>query len=276
MFAHERQRRIQRLVEDLGRIHVTDLAGRFSVSEQTIRKDLLTLESERRLVRVHGGAVPIERGHAEPAFDLRRRVAAGAKRSIGAMAAEIIEDGQTIAFDASTTALEVALRLRDIGAWRQLTVVTNGIRIAQDLAGQAGITVLMPGGRLRWEAMSLVGPWGGPFFDRVNLNHAFVGAAGLSAQAGLTDATEDEAQIKRAMVAGAAQVTAIIDRSKWGRVALATFCPLSRVDRIVTDAPAPLELAAAAARAGITLLEAGADLHRERTAPTRMRVGIRR
>ena len=276
MFAHERQRRIQHLVDDLGRIHVTELAGRFAVSEQTIRKDLLTLEAERRLVRVHGGAIPVERGHAEPAFDLRRRVGARAKRAIGASAAQIVEDGQTIAFDASTTALEVALSLRDIGAWRQLTVVTNGIRIAQELAGQTGITVLMPGGRLRWEAMSLVGPWGDAFFDRINLNHAFVGAAGCNAQAGLTDATEDEAQIKRAMVAGAAEVSAVIDRSKWGRVALATFCPLSRVDRIVTDAPAPPDLAAAAAWAGIRLLEAGDPRPRERTSPTRIGVGIGR
>ncbi len=257
MFAPERQRHIVELVDDLGRVDVPDLAERFEVSEKTIRKDLLLLARERRLVRASGSAQRIDSAGGESTFDARRRVAAEAKRRIGAAAAALVEDPQTIALDASTTGLAVAVALLDRGGWRRLTVVTNGIRIAEALAGAPGITVLTPGGRLRWEAMSLVGPWGDAFFPRVELHHAFLGAAGLTVDAGMTDGTLDEAVIKREMVANAREVTAIVDHRKWGRAALMTFCPLRGVDRIVTDAPAPSGLVTCAARAGISLVEAG-------------------
>lgn len=257
MFAPERQRDIVRLVDDLGRVDVPDLAERFDVSPKTIRKDLLILAREHRLVRAAGGAERIDHARVEATFDVRRRVAAEAKRRIGAAAAALVEDGQTIALDASTTALAVATCLRRRGPWRQLTVVTNGIRIAEELSGQAGVTVLTPGGRVRWDAMSLVGPWGDAFFGRIRLHHAFLGAAGLTVEAGMTDGTLDEAVIKREMAANAQEVTAIVDRHKWGRTALVTFCPIDRIDRIVTDAPAPDGLVASAAGSGIALIEAG-------------------
>jgi len=109
---------------------------------------------------------------------------------------------------------------------------------------------------MRWEALSVVGPWGDGFFRRINIARAFLGAAGFTIQSGLTDATEEEAQIKRAMVSGAIEVTGIVDHSKWGRAMLATFCRSERIARIVTDAPAGDELVEAVRRAGIELVEA--------------------
>ena len=98
--------------------------------------------------------------------------------------------------------------------------------------------------------------WGDGFFRRINIARAFLGAAGFTIQSGLTDATEEEAQIKRAMVSGAIEVTGIVDHSKWGRAMLATFCRSERIARIVTDAPAGDELVEAVRRAGIELVEA--------------------
>jgi DeoR/GlpR family transcriptional regulator of sugar metabolism len=256
MFARERQQQIHRLVGEHGRVLVAELAERFGVSEQTIRKDLLILEQEGRVVRTHGGAIAVERGRPELGFDVRRRLEADGKARIGATAATFVEDGETIAFDASTTALEVAKQLRAQGGWRSLTVITNGLRIAEELAGQDGITILMPGGSMRWEALSVVGPWGDGFFRRINIARAFLGAAGFTLQAGLTDATEEEAQIKRAMVASSMEVTAIVDHTKWGRAALATFCRTDRLARVVTDGPAPAEMAEALGSSGIALVEA--------------------
>ena len=258
MFTQERQQQIHRMVEEHGRVLVTELAERFDVSEQTIRKDLLILERSHRLTRTHGGAIATAPDRPELAFDMRQRIEADAKRRIAAAAADFVHDGETIAFDASTTALEVARRLRQIGGWRELTVVTNGIRIAEELAGQDGITILMPGGRMRWEALSVVGPWGDGFFRRINIARAFLGAAGFTIQSGLTDATEEEAQIKRAMVSGAIEVTGIVDHSKWGRAMLATFCRTDRIARIVTEAPASADLVEGVRRAGIELVEAPA------------------
>jgi DeoR/GlpR family transcriptional regulator of sugar metabolism len=256
VFAEERQQLIARLIEEHGRARVSDLSERFGVSSVTIRKDLAALELEGRLVRTHGGAVAASRAGAERAFDVRERLQRAEKEAIGREAASMVSDGESIALDASTTALALARHLKARGGWLHLTVITNGLRIAAELAGHPGITVAMPGGFVRWEALSVVGPLGEGLFEKVNIHKAFMGAAGFTLEAGLSDATEEEAQIKRAMVAAAVEVTAVIDRSKWGHAALATFCRTDRISRVVTDAPADSDLVDALARAGIPLVDA--------------------
>ena len=119
------------------------------VSTVTIRKDLDVLEHEGRLTRTHGGALLRARDRPEPAFDLRERLQQDEKARIGAAAAALVHDGDSIVMDASTTGLAVARRIRAQGGWSQLTVITNGLRIASELAGSPGITVLMTGGRVR-------------------------------------------------------------------------------------------------------------------------------
>ena len=122
------------------------------------------------------------------------------KAAIGAAAATRVNDGECIAIDASTTGLHLARALRARGSWNHLTVVTNGLRIASELAGSPGIAVVLPGGWVRWEALSVVGTIGSGVFDRINVQTAFVGAAGFTFETGLSDATEEEAQIKRSMI----------------------------------------------------------------------------
>ena len=160
VFARERQREIARIVDDEGRARVTDLATRFGVSAVTIRKDLLVLEGERLVVRTHGGAIAAGGGRPELAFDIRERLQRDEKSRMGAAAAARVSDGESIVLDASTSALHIALNLKRRPAWHGLTVVTNSIRIASELAGHPGVTVLMLGGRVRWEALSVVGPLG--------------------------------------------------------------------------------------------------------------------
>ncbi|HEX4213146.1 MAG TPA: DeoR/GlpR family DNA-binding transcription regulator [Candidatus Dormibacteraeota bacterium] len=235
-YVQERRQRIASIVEQAGRAAVSDLAGRFRVSEVTIRKDLAWLEAEQQLVRTHGGAIKMTRHRSELAFEVRERLQRAEKVAIGAAAAALVNDGDSIALDASTTALEVA---RHLQGRMELTVITNGMHIARELAGQPGITVLMPGGRLRWEAMSLVGGWGEHLLRRVNIQKAFLGGVGLTLEEGLTDVTEDEAEIKRAMGQAAHEVIAIVDHSKWGRAAFATFLQASEVDLVITDVGAP-------------------------------------
>jgi DeoR/GlpR family transcriptional regulator of sugar metabolism len=238
VFAEERQEYIARIVEEHGRARVADLATRFDVSRVTIRKDLATLETQRRLVRTHGGAVAIGRG-AERAFDVRERIQRAEKDAIGHEAAAMVADGESIALDASTTALAMARHLKARGSWLHLTVITNGLRIASELAGHPGITVAMPAGFVRWEALSLVGPLGAGLFEKVNIQRAFMGAAGFAIDAGLTDATEEEAQIKRLMVESATETVGLVDHTKWGRTAFATFCPTAGLAAVVTDLEAP-------------------------------------
>jgi len=239
VFVRERQDHIARFVEEHGRARVAELAARFSVSGVTIRKDLLVLEAAQRLVRAHGGALAIDRSRPEVAFDIRERLQADEKSTIGAAGADLVLDGDSIVMDASTTALSVARHLKARPGWSQLTIITNGLRIALELAGQPGITVLMLGGRVRWEAMSVVGQLGDGIFDRINVQKAFLGAAGFTVESGLADATDEEAQIKRSMVTAAREVIAIVDHTKWERAAFATFCPTNRIGLVLTDAVAP-------------------------------------
>ncbi len=254
-FARERQEEIARLIQDEGRARVTDLAGRFGVSGVTIRRDLFVLESEHRALRTHGGAIALDSRRSELAFDIRERLQSAQKARIGSLAAGLVRDGESIVMDASTTALQVARNLKRRRGWSHLTVITNGLRLASELAGQPGISVLMLGGRVRWEALSVVGQLGDGLFERINVQKAFVGAAGFTLDAGLTDATEEEAQIKRAMVAAAREVVAVVDHTKWGRTAIATFCASNQITTVVTDDAAPEAMAA-------TLTERGVEVRR--------------
>ena len=161
--------------------------------------------------------------------------------------------------DASTTALSVARHLKASRGWSQLTVITNGLRIASELAGHPGITVLMLGGRVRWEALSVVGQLGDGLFRRVNVQKAFLGAAGFTPESGLADATEEEAQIKRSMVAAAREVIAIVDHTKWERAAFATFCPTDRISIVLTDEAAPEAMVQALIDRGVQIRLIGSD-----------------
>ncbi|HEX6867646.1 MAG TPA: DeoR/GlpR family DNA-binding transcription regulator [Candidatus Limnocylindrales bacterium] len=260
VFARERQERIVRIVEEQGRARVTDLAARFGVSAVTIRKDLIALESDRRIVRTHGGAIAIDRSRPELAFEIRERLQADEKTRIGAVAATLVRDGESIVFDASTTALSVARHLKARGGWSQLTVITNGLRLASELAGHPGISVLMLGGRVRWEALSVVGQLGDGLFSRINVQRAFLGAAGFTVASGLADATEEEAQIKEAMVTAAREVVAIVDHTKWEHAAFATFCPTDRIDIVISDDAAPQPMVEDLIGRGVEVRLIGTDL----------------
>jgi DeoR/GlpR family transcriptional regulator of sugar metabolism len=251
VFARERQEHIARIVEEHGRARVADLARQFDVSAVTIRKDLLILETEQRLVRAHGGAIALDRSRPELAFDIRERLQADQKLRIGAAGAALVHDGESIVMDASTTALSVARHIKARGAWSQLTIITNGLRVASELAGHPGLTVLMLGGRVRWEALSVVGQLGDGLFSRINVQKAFLGAAGFTLESGLSDATDEEAQIKRSMVAAAREVIAIVDHTKWERAAFATFCPIDQVGVVLTDLEAPSEMVEALRARGV-------------------------
>lgn len=259
VFARERQEHIARIVEEHGRARVTELAAQFGVSGVTIRKDLVVLEAEHRLVRTHGGALAVDRSRPELSWEIRERLQTDQKLWIGAAAAELVHDGESIVMDASTTALSVARHLKARVGWSQLTVVTNGLRIASELAGHPGITVLMLGGRVRWEALSLVGQLGDGLFSRINVQKAFLGAAGFTVESGLSDATDEEAQIKRSMVAAAREVIAIVDHTKWERTAFATFCPTDKIDVVLTDYGAPAAMVQELTERGVDVRLVSAD-----------------
>jgi DeoR/GlpR family transcriptional regulator of sugar metabolism len=239
LFTQERRQQIAQLLEEQQRVTVPELSQAFAVSEVTIRKDLAWLESHNLAVRTHGGAVRATNNTAEMGFDVREHLQHNEKDRIGAAAANYVQNGETIFLDASTTALSMA---RFLKSKRELTVVTNGLRIGMELTGTPGISVLMPGGMLRPESLSLVGTWGQAVFQQIHISKAFVGARGFTFNEGLTDVSGEEVNLKRSIIDIAKEVIAIIDYSKWDQLAFATFCPLERIGLIITDAKVPQKM----------------------------------
>ena len=239
LFTHERRQQIAQMLGAQQQVTVSELSKYFSVSEVTIRKDLGWLETQKVAVRTHGGAVAVVVGANEMGFDIREHLQQTEKDRIGAVAASTLQDGETIFIDASTTGLAMAQLLK---SRRELTVVTNGLRSGMTLVGLPGVSVLIPGGMLREESFSLVGTWGTAMLKQIHISRAFLGARGFTLNEGLTDVNSEEVELKRAIVASAREVVAIIDHSKWDQVAFATFCPLERIKTIITDVKAPVEM----------------------------------
>ncbi|MGD8486784.1 MAG: DeoR/GlpR family DNA-binding transcription regulator [Chloroflexota bacterium] len=254
-FADERQLEIARYVEERGRARVTELAQRLGVSTVTVRKDLDVLADRGRVIRTHGGAIAPRVRRQDLTYEVRDQLQREEKSAIGAIAASQVGDGESIIIDASTTGLYLARELMHRGAGQSLTIVTNSIRIASELAIRPDISVLLMGGRVRGRSLSLVGQLGDAVLERVNVQKAFLGAGGLTIEEGLTETTEEEAQIKRAMVAAVREVYAIVDSSKWGRVASATFCRPEALTGVITDAGAPDEMVRELEGKGIRVMQ---------------------
>ena len=234
----ERMQEVLRMLESRDAVHVAELSKAFAVSEVTVRSDLSELARQGLVARVRGGVRPLQRGQSELGFDFRLRLEVEKKRAIAKAAAAMVEEGEAIALDSSTTAYYLALELR---TKKELVVVTNGLLIAAALADAPGISVLVTGGMLRLHAMSLVGGVGADALRATRISRGFLGARGLAIDGGLMDLNPDEVQIKREMANVCERVIGIVDGTKWHRTALLPFVPTGQVDAIVTDTSAPAE-----------------------------------
>jgi DeoR/GlpR family transcriptional regulator of sugar metabolism len=237
--AEDRMQHILELLETRDAVSVTDLADVFSVSEVTVRSDLTSLARQGLVARIRGGARALQRGQSELAFDVRLRVQEDEKRAVARAAAAMVGDGEAVALDSSTSAFYLALELRDR---RELVVVTNGLLIAAALADAPGVSVIVPGGILRLAAMSLVGDFASGVLRTTRIGKGFFGARGVSVDRGLMDLNPDEVRLKRELADACERVVGIFDHTKWHRTALLSFVPAERIDAIVTDALAPMEL----------------------------------
>ncbi len=251
LFPEERWQRIEVLIREHGRVSVDDLSALFSVSKVTVRNDLDELQRRGVLRRTHGGAVAVASNKSELTFKDRERVHIDAKSRIGEAAAALVNHSESIALDASTTALQIAKRIKDR---HELTVVTNSLYIALELEGAPGVTVVMPGGILRRGSVSLVGELGEEVLSKINVQKGFFGAKGITLEEGLTDVNAFEVQLKSAMVRVAKQVIAIADHTKWGQVAFTSFAAMDQLDLIITTEAAPQDLVNRVRERGIDVM----------------------
>jgi ribose transport system substrate-binding protein len=234
----ERQQRLIEILRQQSGIRVPELARLLGVSQGTIRNDLRSLQQAGRLKRVRGGAVADGQHPQSPAFTARARVSEEAKRRIARWAAELVEDGDTLLFDASTTVYYLADFLKDR---RNLTVVTNGIEIARSLAQDSSNNVILLGGIMRADGTSVSGTLSHKLLEDLYIKTAFLSCTGITLEAGLMELHLDEAQLKRKMIQAAKSVVALIDSSKFGKIDLTTFATPDQVSHIFTDSDLDLQ-----------------------------------
>jgi DeoR family transcriptional regulator of aga operon len=232
----ERLGRILELLARDGTVTVTELATELGVSDATVRRDLQALGEQRLLERAHGGAVAHGTAHELP---VRYRTGrSDEKRRIARAAAELVRDGVAIGLTGGTTTTEVA---RMLVARQGLTVVTNALNIAVELAVRPDLKLIVTGGVARSASYELVGSLAEATLRGLYVDVAFVGVDGVDAERGLTTQNEVEAATNRALMDRAKRTVVVADASKLGRVAFAEIAGIERADQLITNAGADEE-----------------------------------
>ncbi|AJY76227.1 DeoR/GlpR family DNA-binding transcription regulator [Paenibacillus beijingensis] len=238
MLVAERYEKIVQLVNEKGSMRVSELSELCEVTEETIRRDLDRLEEAGRLRRSHGGAVSVKDQQPEIPYFVREIANMEEKRRIASEAVKHIEHGERILLDASTTAWYMASILPDI----PLTVLTNSIKVATELASKEKIQVISTGGILAQRSLSFVGPLTERSLDAYYVNKLFFSCKGVHLGRGISESNELQATVKRKMIGIADRVYLLADASKFGIQAFTHVAELSEVDHLITDkrASAPL------------------------------------
>jgi DeoR family fructose operon transcriptional repressor len=249
VYATERQQLIEQLITTEGRVVVIDLARRFGVTTETVRRDLDQLESAGLVRRVHGGAVARTRvSTAETSFVERTQRRTDAKLAIAARALDAIGthgDGSVYIDAGTTTAALAGLLAQRATTAHPLEVVTHSMTVAHLLAGAPALNLTAIGGRVRGLTAAAVGAQTVDAISRLRPDLAFIGTNGLSAAFGLSTPDPDEAAVKRAVIASARRIVVLADAEKFDGELLVSFGRLADLDILVTDAEPPADLVAA-------------------------------
>ena len=233
------QKRRERILAqgfESGHVAVKDLAGRMGVSQATIRRDLKALAEEGQLELVYGGAtLPRTSDFSFQSKSIRQ---VEAKRLIGRLAAELVADGDQVFLDSGTTCFQMARFLR---SRRGLFVIVNSARLAEELAGAPGVTIITLGGRYRSERMDTIGPLANHTLDQLRGYMAFIGADGLSMDFGLTANDIESADLYRLAVRNSRQAVLVVDHTKFLAPSLRKIVDWEAISRVVTDRAPPAE-----------------------------------
>lgn len=233
LLVEERRRRIVELLEQQERATVDELVDRFGVSAVTIRGDFDALAESGVLVRSHGGALRRIDQQDMP-IAVKEKLHHGEKARIGHAAAHLIRQGETIILDSGTTTAEIARQIRHLKL-KSVTVITNALNIAIELANLPHVHVIMIGGILRRMSYSTVGPQAEQMLRGLNADRLFLGVDGLDPDVGLTTPDVLEAQLNGLMIRVSREVTVVTDSSKFFRRSLSRIAGIGDVHRIITD-----------------------------------------
>jgi len=255
MLAAERRRRLTELVEGSGVVSTEDLATRFSVSPETIRRDIAALDRAGYLLRVHGGAMtrqPESGINSEPPFVARVDNQRDAKSRIGRLAATMVSERDVVAIDIGTTSIEIA---RALPPDFKGVVATSSVWVATELASREDVDVLLSGGHVRAGDLACSNAHAVDFFRDINTDVAFVSSGGLTTES-LTDFYQPEIDVRRVMIQNTRRALVTADATKIGRLAPFRVCDLDELDGVITDSAPPEPFHQALTEHGVKLFVA--------------------
>lgn len=238
MLVAERLQKIVQLVNERGSIRVTELSDLCRVTEETIRKDLDKLESEGKLMRSHGGAVSVQDTQQEVPYSEREITNVEEKKQIAMAAVGLIQPGDRVMLDASTSAWWMARLMPD----QPLTVLTNSMKVSLELASKEKIQVISTGGILVPNSMSFVGPLTERSLETYHVDKLFLSCKGLHLDRGVTEPNELQALVKRKMIQQSDRVYLLADYSKFGVRSFTHVADWKEIHHLVSDARSDKEM----------------------------------
>jgi len=252
----ERQQLILEAVKDSRQATVAELSRRFDVSQVTIRRDLRELAAQGALRRAHGGALMAASAPPEPPVVQRLGRAEHCKACIGRAAASLVKDGDSIFIGSGSTTAHVARHLVDC---RNLTVVTNALTIATELASAKGVTVVVTGGMMRPSELSLVGHITEQSLREVRVDKVIMGIRAISLEAGMTNDYLPEVVTDRTIIGMAPELIVVADHTKFGKIASAYVAPVERITTLVTNSDTDPKTLTLLRKLGIQVIVADAE-----------------
>jgi DeoR family transcriptional regulator of aga operon len=251
MLIAERRRHILSQIQRDGRVLISELSRSLGISRITIRKDLDHLASRGLALRSHGGALATEGGALlDPSLIEKEQRQSPEKQRIARAAIALVSEGMCVVLDSGTTTTAIARELR---RFTHLTIITNAVNIATELAGTA-FEIILTGGTLRKNSFSLVGPLAEDVLRSVRADILFLGVDGFDVQSGVMTPNLLESRVNRAMVNSAARVVAVCDSTKFNRRSLALIVPTSAIQTVITDGKLPAEYVQILSSAGIEVI----------------------
>jgi len=236
MFALERQKKILELLQEQGAVTVSNLSSILSVTEETVRRDLEKLEKQEALRRTHGGAVPIDESTYELSLEKRKSTNIEAKKKLAEAALLHIVSGDTLFLDASTTTFFIAKGLKKL---KNITVITNSLRVVAELSGIEGIKTIAVGGIVS-DNQSFVGSLAEKsIMENFVANKMFFSSKGVTCDGGILESNENECGIKQKMLENAGIKYYLCDNSKLGRIGFVKLSSFDSINYFVTDAKLP-------------------------------------
>ncbi len=232
MLAIERRNTILKKLSAEGKVLVADLAKEFDVTEETIRRDLEKLDNDGLAKKTYGGAVKLDNFNIDLPFHVRKQANVESKEYIASLIADMINDGDYIMLDASTTALYV---IKKILNKKNITLITNSIEILLELCNKHEWNILSTGGALKEGGLSLVGYQAEKMISGFHVDLAICSCKGIDDKNGITDSNERDTEIKKAFFKSANKKILAVDSSKFDKASFVKVCSLADVDTIVTD-----------------------------------------